>query len=137
MTVPPFRWSFWDYVEGRANRIEEWYQNDLSQEGRDAFDALLKNTAKTENHLQWGKFKHLQGELKREGIWQLDFKADRRQYRLLGVFRPGKTAVILLGCFHKGDRYTPENALETAVRRAKELREGRATVNERKIKNDI
>jgi hypothetical protein len=134
---PLLYWAFWDYVEGRANRIEDWYQNDLSQEGRDNFDALLKNTAKIQDHLQWGKFKHLQGEPKREGIWQLDFIADKRQYRLLGVFRPGKKAVILLGCFHKGDRYTPENALHTAVKRAKELREGRAIISERKIKNDI
>ena len=136
--VPLVHWSFWDYVEGQTNRVEDWYQKDLSQEGKDNFDALLKNTAKIESHLQWGRFKFLQGEdLKKEGIWQLDFIADRRQYRLLGVFKPGKRAVLLLGCFHKGATYTPHNALETAPRRARKLREGGATINERKIKNDI
>lgn len=131
-------WSFWDYVEGRTNHIENWYQNDLSQEGKDNFDALLKNTAKIKNHLQWGgKFKYLQGEPKQEGIWQLDFIADKRQYRLLGVFNPGKKAIILIGCFHKGPRYTPENAIATAIKRAKDLRERRATIHERKVKNDI
>jgi hypothetical protein len=134
----PLYWSFWDYAEGQANRIEEWYQRDLSQEGRDKFDALLKNTAKIKNHLEWGgKFKYLQGESKQERIWQLDFIADKRQYRLHGVFRAGRRAVLLSGCFHKGNRYTPENALDTARKRATALREGRATIHERKIKHDI
>jgi hypothetical protein len=133
----PTRWSFHDYVEGGVNRIEEWYQG-LSLEGKDTFEALLKNTQKIENHLQWGGFKYLKGEPKEERIWQLDFRADKRQYRLLGVFGSiRKQAVLILGCYHKGDTYTPKEALETACKRAKALREKRATTYEREIRNDI
>ena len=130
-------WSFFDYVEGGVNRIDEWYQQ-LSLEGRDTFDTLLKNTRKIESHLQWGGFKYLQGKPKAERIWQLDFRADKRQYRLLGVFGSiRKQAVLILGCYHKGDVYTPKEALNTACKRAKELREGRATIHERKINHDL
>jgi hypothetical protein len=69
-------WSFNDYVEGEHNPIEKWRINDLTDAGRFGFNSLLKNTAKTENHLQWGGFetwKH--GEAKELGIWELKFYA--------------------------------------------------------------
>jgi len=133
----PLRWSFFDYVEGGVNRIEPWYE-ELSDEGKDSFDKLLKNTHKISDQLQWGGFKLLKGKPKEERIWQLDFRADKRQYRLLGVFGElRKQAVVILGCYHKGDVYTPKDAMETACKRAKMLREKRATTHERQIKQDI
>jgi hypothetical protein len=130
-------WSFFDYIEGDRNPIEDWYR-ELSEEGKYAFDSLLKNTHKIESHLRWGGFKLLKGKLKEERIWQLDFIADKKQYRLLGVFgEMRKHAVLIIGCYHKGDVYTPQNALETACKRAKLLREGRAGTRERKIRTDI
>jgi hypothetical protein len=57
---------------------------------------------------------------------------------VLGVFGQGrKKAVLILGCYHKGDFYTPGEALETARKRAKTLREGKAELYERKIKSDF
>lgn len=136
----PFRWRFFDYVEGESNPsnpIEDWYQ-ELSDEGKMMFDALLKNTSKIENHLQWGGFKFLKGEPKKERLWQLDFIADKRQYRVLGVFGGiRKQAVLILGCYHKGEVYTPHNALDTASKRAKALREKRGNTLERTIKVDL
>ena len=135
--IEPRYWSFFDYVDGGGNRIEEWCSG-LSMEAKDRFDTLLKNTRKISNHLLWGGFKFLKGKPKEERIWQLDFIADNKQYRLLGVFGSvRKTAVIILGCFHKGDIYTPHDALKTASKRAKELREGRATIHERTVQDDI
>jgi len=142
INVIPYRvpsyWSFLDYVEGGTNRIEDWYLQ-LSHEGKDTFDALLKNTSKIESHLQWGGFKYLKGKPKEERIWQLDFRADRRQYRLLGIFGTNsrKQAVLVLGCYHKGDVYMPKEALDTAVRRVKALRGGRAVTCVRKINENI
>jgi hypothetical protein len=109
----------------------------LSEEAQDGFDALLKNTSKTSNHLHWGGFKLLKGDAKYEHVWQLDFIADKRQYRVLGVFHGKKQAVLLLGCYHKGAVYTPPNAIATACKRAKLLRDGRADTSERKIREDI
>ena len=131
-------WSLRDYVEGADSPIEDWYLNDLSIAGKLAFDALLKNTVKTENHLEWSGFKYPHGELRRERIWQVVFGADGRQYRVLGVFGSlRKQAVLLVGCYHKGKVYTPPNAFDTAIKRAKTLREGKAGTRERKIKFNI
>ena len=129
---PPL-WSFFDYVEGARNPIQDWFDG-LSEEAQNTFNTLLKDTQKTSNHLQWGGFKYLKGEPKSEHIWQLDFIADKRQHRLLGVFGGvQKQAVLILGCYHKGDNYTPQDALTTATKRAKNLRLGRAGIRERKI----
>jgi phage-related protein len=134
----PPRWSFFDYGEDGCNLIEEWYQKDLTEEAQLTFDTLLKNQQKVESILHWTGFKYLKGKPKEERIWQLDFIADKRQYRLLGVFGEiRKHAVLILGCYHKGDNYTPRDALETARKRAKALREGRAEIYERKIKSDL
>jgi hypothetical protein len=134
---PPSRWRFFDYVESGENLIEEWYRS-LSEEASNAFDTLLKNTCKIELPIHWIGFKHLKGAPKEERIWQLDFIADKRQYRLLGVFGlERKQAVVTLGCYHKGDVYTPQDALKTARKRAKAVREGRVNTSERKIRMDF
>lgn len=133
----PTRWSFFDYGEDGCDLIERWYQEDLSEEAQLTFDTLLKNQQKVESVLNWTGFKYLKGKPKEERIWQLDFIADKRQYRLLGVFGEiRKQAVLILGCYHKGDNYTPRDALEMARKRAKALRERRAELHERKIKSD-
>jgi len=134
----PVYWSFHDYVEGSNNPVEEWYAKSLADTGRFQFDSLLKNVATPDQHIHWLGFKYLKGEPKKERIWQLDFLADGRQYRALGVFgRIRRQAVLLLGCYHKGKTYTPPDALDTAVRRAKNLHEGRAITRERKIRFDV
>jgi phage-related protein len=123
-------------ADGR-NLIDEWYQKELSEEAQFTFDALLKNQQKVDSILNWTGFKYLKGKPKEERIWQLDFIADKRQYRLLGVFgERRKNAVLILGCYHKGDNYTPKDALEMARKRAKALREGKAQTHERQIKSD-
>ncbi len=131
-------WTFHDYVEGGQNPIENWYENELSDAGKFGFDALLKDRAKTRNHLEWG-LKPLKGEARTLHIWELKFLADGRQYRVLGVFRAAKQAVLLVGCYHKGKVYTPPDALDTAIKRAKALRDQKQGVgtSERKIKFDI
>lgn len=136
-TVSP-PWTFKDYTEGGQNPIENWYENDLSDVGKFAFDALLKDRAKTSNHLEWG-LKPLQGKARKLHIWELKFIAEARQHRVLVVLGAAKEAVLLIGCYHKGKVYTPPNALDTAVQRAKALRDkkpGIATI-ERKVKSDL
>jgi len=134
---PPALWRFFDYVEAQQNPIQEWYQK-LSFEGKISFNTVLKNTRKVALPIKWAGFKYLKGKPAEEKIWQLDFISDKRQYRVLGVFGQGrKSAVLILGCYHKGDVYTPPNALETARKRAKALREGKAETRERTISDDI
>ena len=133
----PALWTILDFVEGERDVIDDWYA-DLSEAAQFTFNSLLKNHRKIDSILNWTGFKFLKGKPKEERVWQLDFIADKRQYRLLGVFGDGrKRAVLLLGCYHKGDNYTPQDALETARKRAKAVREGKARVRERSFKSDF
>jgi hypothetical protein len=128
------RWRFFDYQD----EIEKWY-SDLSEEGQDIFDAILKANQKAESPTQWVSSKGLQGGRPKEhSIWEWYFRADGRQERLLGIFgKNQKEAVFLIGCSHKQNIYKPANCLETAVNRAKEVRKGTVNVYERTVKQDI
>jgi hypothetical protein len=138
MSQVVLHWSFNDFVQGAQNPIEDWHINDLTDAGRFQSNSLLKNTATTENHLQWGGFEFLEGESRKLRIWELKFFADNKQYRLLGVFGSlRKQAILLVGCSHKGKVYVPANALKTAIKRAKALRDGKAGYIGRKIRLDI
>lgn len=135
-------WKFFDYSTANGNPIEDWYQ-ELSDEAKFTFDSLLKNIQKVQLFKDWCVYKkHLKGELQQYNIFELGFKADRRQHRVLAIFGEERRQVIfLIGCYHKEKRYTPSNALKTAGQRAKDIREmqqrGEAILNERKIKFDI
>jgi len=132
------KWTFYDYIQGDKNPIQTWYES-LTLAAQFQFDAVLKNCSKTENLKDWGRFRHfLEGSAKAERVWELGFVADRRQYRILGVFGDErKHAVLLIGCYHKGGNYTPSNAIETARKRAKGFREGNGGRRERKIETNI
>lgn len=132
------KWTFYDYVQGDKNPIQTWYMG-LSPDARFLFDSVLKNCSKTENPKDWGRFRHfLEGAAKAERVWELGFVADKRQYRILGIFGIGrKHAVLLVGCYHKGGNYTPSSAIETARKRAKGFREGKGELCERKIETDF
>jgi hypothetical protein len=134
----PAEWRFWDFTQNDNDPIEEWYQ-DLSEDAQGVFRGLLKNNRKVKDPTQWIGFKgHLKGALKGSGIWELEFLSCNVQYRLLGVFGPGRReATLLIGCYHKQRVYTPANALETARRRKKLLEQGVATHRERKIPTDF
>jgi len=136
----PSLWRFFDiaYSEN-ADPIEDWYRNDLSEEAQLSFLATLKDIQKIENHANWLCFKRfLSGQkYKKYRIWELWFPGDKRQYRILGIFGPDRKQVaLLMGCYHKGGVYTPQNALDSAHNRARDLAEGRATRRERKIPTD-
>ena len=136
-------WRFFDYSTLSENHIEEWYQN-LSIEGQILFGSLLKNNYKTSLFKDWMGFRgFLRGKASTHKIWELGFKSDRRQNRILGIFseQERRQAIFLIGCYHKEKRYVPPNAIETACKRAnnlqKDLQEGRAVLNERTIKFDV
>ena len=132
-------WTFWDYVEGDNNPIENWYQN-LSEDAQALFQSTLKNIGKTEIPIQWVGWKRfLKGKFKEEKIWELAFIADKRQYRILGQFGSDKRkqVILLIGCYHKQGNYTPTDALDTAYNRAKALKDGRGQTHERKIDKDF
>lgn len=132
-------WRLFDYVSpGGNNLIEEWLRNE-SDDTQLAFQALLKNIGKTEKHTEWAGWRgFLRGKPGREGIWELGFKSDGRQYRVFGCFwRERKEATLLVGCYHKGKVYHPADALDSSIKRIRKLRSGEAIRNERKIRTDF
>lgn len=133
--LPVQVWKFLDFVEeDGTNRIEEWRQ-ELSEDARLQFDAILEQDCKTAQFMDWLSFKRfMKGECREWKIWELQFSADGREYRVFGIFGPNRReATLLAGCYHKGRVYTPPNALETAIKRCKLLAQGRAGRDERQI----
>jgi hypothetical protein len=131
----PVYWRFFDWVEiGGSNPIQEWLDCQ-SDEVQLTFNAALRDAQKRRNHLEWLCYRHkMKGT---EGIHELGFKAESKQYRLLVRFDGAMQAVILCGCYHKMSRWTPTDAPEIAARRAKALSAGKAKRRERTIQIDL
>jgi hypothetical protein len=129
-------WSFFDFgYSAESNPIEGWYQRQLSDRGRLTLDALLKDNQKIANPHDWQMSKkHMQGILKGHQVWQWTIRAEIA-YRLLGIFGTGvKRAIFLIGYYHKGDIYTPTDALQTALKRKKLYEKGACVLYERPVK---
>jgi len=135
---PAPQWSFFDFVYlGGREPIGDWYENEISDRARFSFNALLKNNEKINNHLEWsGVDKQMQGELKGHQVWQWKISGEV-QYRILGVFAGLKKAVFLMGYHHKGNVYTPSNAIQTTLERTKLLDQGACRLNERKAQDSL
>lgn len=130
-------WTFRDLVVGSKNVIEDWLKKEpiavTLQMG-----TLLKDCSKVLQHSHWGHFKHLKGGPRSEKIWEIGFTSEKRQYRLFGIFTgKSKEAILLLGCYHKERKYTPTDAFEIAMYRARLWREGKAGTHERPIDHTI
>jgi hypothetical protein len=135
---PVSGWRFWDCLEGIRNPIEDWYQGLSEDDGQNIFDSIIKGNKKADNPTQWHDCKMLQGKAKEHGIWEWRFFADGKQQRLLGIFgRERKQAIFLIGCTHKQRVYDPPECIDTAIRKAKDVRAGRASTSERQITEDI
>jgi hypothetical protein len=140
--VIPFRqpetWTFYDWVDANgSNPIEEWLAGE-SDEVRWKLNSVLKDARKRKSPTDWLSFKRfLKGKCEPERLWELEFKADRRQYRLIGRFDGQMKSIFFCGCYHKESVYTPKEALDTAFRRAKLLSQGKAGKNERKVQDDF
>jgi hypothetical protein len=134
----PEFWRFYDWVDGDgSNPIEKWL-TEQSDEVRMIFNSVLKEARKCRNYLEWPCFRHkMDDKLGAEGVNELGFKAEGRPYRLLVKFDGVLRAVILCGCFHKGGKWTPTDALETTVKRARALSQGKASRRERTIQDDF
>ncbi|MGC9157534.1 MAG: type II toxin-antitoxin system RelE/ParE family toxin [Terracidiphilus sp.] len=131
-------WRFYDWVDGDgSNPIEKWLAAE-SDEVQMTFNSVLKEAGKRLNHLEWTCFRHkMNKELGAAGVNELGFNAQGRQYRLFVKFDGELQTVILCGCFHKGDKWTPTDALKTTVKRARALAQGKASRRERTIQDDL
>lgn len=135
------KWTFLDFGSDNTNYIEDWYQKELSEQAQDKFDDMFKHIQNVEFCRDWPCYKReIKGQPGSEKIWELKFDADKKAFRILGIFVRGeeKKALLLIGCYKKKMRgYHPKSALKTASKRAKLYREGKATIYERQIEEDL
>ncbi len=117
------------------NPIEDWV-NGLSEYAESLFWSTLKTNKKVPIPIHWTQLRYLKGEAKKHHLWELRFTADKA-YRVIGFFADArKRAILLIGCCHKQNVYTPPDAINTAINRKKLLEEGEATAIERQIPAD-
>jgi hypothetical protein len=123
-------WRFLDYISpAGTNKIQEWYDG-LPDDAQAEFDVTLRLLAgQREWRLARQEFKMLSGKQKQLG--EMRFSSNNVQYRPIGMFQPGRIFVILIGCSKKGTRYTPDDALDTAVKRRRDVDQGKAGTVER------
>lgn len=111
-----FMEPFW----GTRGAIADWYK-DLGIEAQAEFDNLLIELAATPR-TTWNMpdFKPLG-----DGIFELRFTAEKKKYRPLGYDGPGPHQfTILIGAYKKMRKWTPSEAVETASRLRREIKEG-------------
>ena len=58
------------------------------------------------------------------------FGENKVPYRIFCYVPSGRQVIFLCGCTHKNKRYNPTNAYATAVKRRKEIQDGRASTRE-------
>lgn len=133
----PADWTFCDYSTGAGNPIKDWVAG-LSEDAENTFWSVLKNNRKVQNPIHWTQLRYLQGDAKKHRLWELRFRADDKAYRVIGFFSEDrrKTAILLIGCFHKQTVYDPSDAIRTAITRKGHLEKGEATAIERPISTD-
>ena len=131
-------WTFEDFAyPNGTNPVESWCEQQ-TDEVQGTLNSTLKDMAKTENHLNWTTWRRfLRGEARKHRIREMGFYAEGRQYRVFAVFAGSKVVILLAGCYHKGKVYEPHDAIETAIKRAKALKEGTGTTNARQISSDL
>lgn len=134
---PSKNWKFFDFIEDKVNVIQQWYDGE-TEDAQNAFDKLLKQNIKIELPLRWLGYRHKLTKDKKnlvmKKVFELEFKTpDNRANRVMCVFNGEKRMVMLCGCYHKSNVWTPAGALEAAERRAKLVLEGKAVIREREI----
>lgn len=127
-------WEFSDFVSAAGvNQIAKWIRKDLSiQEASDleALLTILQRQAIWDNHRD---YKALSGA-KYQGLGEIRLPGDQRiPIRLIGFRDPDariQRFTFLIGCRHKGRNYDPPDALNTAVKRKKDLDNARGNICE-------
>lgn len=132
----PQKWEFSSVETENGRDIAVTWDAEETFEARQAFESMIKNCRAIENHLVWPNWRHkMRDEAGKMGLVELGFKADGRPYRALVKFS-GRKAIILCVCFHKGNVWTPPDAIKVAVKRAKSLSDGKVKLNVIKIEDD-
>lgn len=124
-------WKLRQYVSATGREaISDWRKSMPKGPFKAVMDTFLGNMVKLE---RWTppRFEPMTGNL--SGFHELRWKAGKIQHRLLGRVIGEREFLMLVGCTHKGDVYTPPSALETLIDRDKRIKTREATTSEYRV----
>jgi len=98
----PVAWTFMSFVTASGRDVvKEWDVQETFEAGLN-FRSMLKVNHKIKDYRQWTCWNHpMRGDAKRNGIVELDFPGDKRQYRALCKFNGKMCIVLLCVWYHK------------------------------------
>lgn len=118
------------FVMANGRDVAQQWDTDQPFEADQAFRMLLKIDSRVADYRNWTSWRHpMKKEAGKAGVVELGFNAAGKAYRLLSKFNGKKCIVLLCVCYHKGSRWTPNDAVEIATERAKTVTAGRAKLN--------
>src|SRR5689334_12772475 len=111
------KWTLFQYVSvsGRA-AIEDWRKS-IPIGHRAFLDTFLRNMVKREK-LGPPELEPLHG--RQSGLTELRWRCGKLPYRIIGYAVSSDQYLMLIGCTHR-ESYDPQNALETALVRQKQI----------------
>lgn len=120
-------WRFSCYVSASGRCDVQTTVDSYDDDSLAAFSAAIRYLAVAPmDHWNEPHARKIAGKKK---LHEVRYKANRRATRALGFFSPGDNLfTITLICYHKGNVYTPKDAIDTAARRAAEIQDGAARV---------
>lgn len=121
------KWKLFEYTSPNGRRaIADWRKGLPIGPPRAYLDTFLRDIAKQD---EWESpaFEALSGELR--GLWELRWKCGKLPHRIFGYVLADHQFVMLIGCTHR-ESYDPQNALETALIRWRQIQNNEASYDE-------
>jgi hypothetical protein len=121
------QWRLYQYVSANGRRaIADWRKALPVGAPRAYLDTFLRDMAKKD---EWDPpdFEPLHGE--QRGLTELRWKCGKLPHRIIGYVLAEHCYLMLIGCTHR-ESYDPQNALETALLRRKQIQNNEASYDE-------
>jgi hypothetical protein len=120
-------WRFATYVSPTGRTEVQDTINRYDDYGSTAFQRAVAHLAvSTKTHWDEPHVKKIKGE---KSLYEIRYKANNRATRALGFFGPQENYFTITQiCYHKQNIYDPPGAIETAARKAEQIRFGSAHI---------
>ncbi len=121
---------------GRRDVMEDWFADrnthaDVGDEIRTILQYL-----RFLPRIQWNFPEFRQLSRPHRELGEVRTKVGGVQYRAIGFFGPGTSEfTLIIGAKHKGKRYYPQDALDTALRRMKMVIERKVNIHDFKLES--
>jgi hypothetical protein len=124
-------WTVLEYISPMERRALADFRKSMFKPQQADMDVFLSALAK-KTDWEFPDIDTLKGERYR-GMSELRWRSGGVQHRLLGYSPKIFEYLVLIGCTHKGPRYDPKDAMETARKRKKQIETKEATYAKYKL----